>query len=140
MLQIPAEVIEVQLANLVMDKKLVIKAEAERVLVYATTYYYAELSCAKMLTEIDSAVDYFPTKEEREQEDDFRQQIRKKIKRLEGQLEMELDELQRQAVTEAVLHGVFLLTGGPGTGKTTTINMIIRYFEQEGLDTFLGKT
>ena len=138
MLQLPEEVVEVQLANLAMDKKLVIKREEERVFVYAATYYYAELNCAKMLMELDSAVDYFPTEEERQQEKAFREQIGKKITRLEHNLNLELDELQRLAVVESILHGVFLLTGGPGTGKTTTINMIIRYFEQEGLDIYLA--
>lgn len=138
MLQLPEEVVEVQLANLAMDKKLVIKREEERVFVYASTYYYAELNCARMLIELDSAVDYFPTEEERQQEKAFREQIGKKITRLEHNLNLELDELQRLAVVESILHGVFLLTGGPGTGKTTTINMIIRYFEQEGLDIYLA--
>lgn len=138
MLQLPEEVIEVQMANLAMDKKLVIKKEGGRILVYASAYYYAELNCAKMLVEIDSAVDYFPTEEEQGQEEEFREQIVKKIVRLEQNLDLELDELQRLAVVESVLHGVFLLTGGPGTGKTTTINMIIRYFEREGLDILLA--
>ena len=138
MLQLPEEVVEVQLANLAMDKKLVIKREEERVFVYASTYYYAELNCARMLIELDSAVDYFPTEEERHKEESFREQIGKKLTRLEHNLNLELDELQRLAVVESILHGVFLLTGGPGTGKTTTINMIIRYFEQEGLDIYLA--
>ena len=138
MLQLPEEVIEVQLANLAMDKKLVMKKEEDRTLIYASIYYYMELNCAKMLMEIDSAVDYFPTEEERVQEEEFRGQILKKLLGLEKNLEMELDELQRHAVVESVLHGVFLLTGGPGTGKTTTINMIIRYFEKEGLDILLA--
>ena len=138
MLQLPEEVVEVQLANLAMDKKLVIKREEERGFVYASTYYYAELNCARMLMELDSAVDYFPTEEERQQEKAFREEIGKKITRLEHNLNLELDELQRLAVVESILHGVFLLTGGPGTGKTTTINMIIRYFEQEGLDIYLA--
>ena len=138
MLQIPEEVIEVQLANLAMDKKLVIKTEEEQVHVYASTYYYGELNCAKMLAEIYSAVDYFPTEEERLQEEEVREQILRKIEKLEQNLKLRLDELQRLAVAEAVLHGVFLLTGGPGTGKTTTINMIIRYFEREELDIFLA--
>ena len=51
---------------------------------------------------------------------------------------MELDELQFQAVTEAIRNGLFILSGGPGTGKTTTINMLIRYFEAQGLDIFLA--
>ena len=138
MLQLPEEVIEVQLGNLAMDKKLVIKKAEDRVLVYASAYYYAELNCAKMLMELDSAVDYFPTEEERAQEEEFRRQIEKKLIRLEESLDLELDELQSRAVVESVLHGVFLLTGGPGTGKTTTINMIIRYFEREGLDIMLA--
>ena len=138
MLQIPPEVIEVQLSNLAMEKKLIIKIEEDRTYVYATSYYYAELNCAKMLLDMDAAVDYFPTEEERAQEEEFRGQVEKKIRRLEHNLDLELDELQRQAVIESVLHGVFILTGGPGTGKTTTINMIIRYFEREGLDIFLA--
>ena len=138
MLQISSEVIEVQLSNLAMEKKLIIKTEEDRVYIYATSYYYAELNCAKMLIDIDTAVDYFPTEEEKAQEEEFRGQIEKKIRRLEHNLDLELDELQRLAVVESVLHGVFILTGGPGTGKTTTINMIIRYFEREGLDIFLA--
>ena len=138
MLQIPQEVIEVQLSNLTMEKKLIIKTEEDRVYIYATSYYYAELNCAKMIIDLDSAVDYFPTEEEKTQEEEFRAGIEKKIRRLEQNLDLELDELQRQAVVESVLHGVFILTGGPGTGKTTTINMIIRYFEREGLDIFLA--
>ena len=138
MLQIPQEVIEVQLSNLTMEKKLIIKTEEDKVYIYATSYYYAELNCAKMLIDLDSAVDYFPTEEEKTQEEEFRAGIEKKIRRLEQTLDLELDELQRQAVEESVLHGVFILTGGPGTGKTTTINMIIRYFEREGLDIFLA--
>lgn len=138
MLQIPPEVIEVQLSNLAMEKKLIIKIEEDRTYVYATSYYYAELNCAKMLLDMDAAVDYFPTEEERTREEEFRGQVEKKIRRLEHDLDLELDELQRLAVIESVLHGVFILTGGPGTGKTTTINMIIRYFEREGLDIFLA--
>ena len=138
MLQIPQEVIEIQLANLAMDKKIVMKTMEDRVCVYASTYYYAELNCAKMLAEIDSAIDFFPTEEEKVLEEDFRNQTLKKIANLENNSGLKLDELQKEAVLEAVQHGVFLLTGGPGTGKTTTINMIIHYFEKEGLDIFLA--
>ena len=51
---------------------------------------------------------------------------------------MELDELQFRAVSESVRNGVTILAGGPGTGKTTTINMMIKYFEAEGMDIFLA--
>lgn len=47
---------------------------------------------------------------------------------------MKLDEMQQEAVREAARQGLLVITGGPGTGKTTTINAIIRYLESEGLD------
>lgn len=46
--------------------------------------------------------------------------------------------MQKDAVMEAVRHGLMILTGGPGTGKTTTINAMIHFFESEGLDIYLA--
>ncbi len=46
--------------------------------------------------------------------------------------------MQKTAVVEAAYSGLMILTGGPGTGKTTTINAMIHYFEAEGLDIFLA--
>ena len=123
LLQVPREDIRPQADNLMMDKKLVIKQER----VYASNYYYAELNCARMLHELNIRAT-----------DLNKEQVKKKIGQLEENLEISLDELQKEAVVEAVESGLFLLSGGPGTGKTTTINMIIRYFEAEGMDIFLG--
>ena len=64
--------------------------------------------------------------------------VEQRVTSLEKNLEIELDELQRRAVMEAVQNGIFILTGGPGTGKTTTINTIIRFFESEGMDVLLA--
>ena len=122
LLQVAAVNIEPQLANLVLDKKLVIKEEK----VYAYTYYYAELSCARMLFELN-----MPMRESR-------QHVESIIKSITGEIQIELDELQEKAVMEAIQNGVFILSGGPGTGKTTTINTIIRYFEREGYDIYLA--
>ncbi len=101
--------------------------------VYSMSAYYAELNCARMLFELQRAFDgaerFTRTELER---------LERKIEKLEESSHMELDALQRKAVTEAVQNGIFILSGGPGTGKTTTINMIIRYFEQEGMDIFLA--
>ena len=138
LLQLETENIEIQLSNLAMDKKLVIKTEKDRVRVYASSYYYAELNCAKLLSDLNAAGEVFQADGEPELEEEYRQQLIEKIRDLEERLEIDLDELQRKAVAEAMLHGVFLLTGGPGTGKTTTINMMLRYFEKEGLDIFLA--
>ena len=60
------------------------------------------------------------------------------LEQAERELGVQLAENQRRAVREAVQHKVFLLTGGPGTGKTTTIRAILRSFDAMGLDTALA--
>ena len=130
-------VMEPHLANLTMDKKLVMKMSAPgeneaECKVYASSYYYAELNCARMLHDLNiSATEeqLLPAEEE---------SLTVKIDRLAGELNLELDELQRRSVLESVRNGIFVLSGGPGTGKTTTINVIIRYFLSEGMDIFLA--
>lgn len=64
--------------------------------------------------------------------------ILKRVDQIQQQEGLMLDELQRKAVLESVRNSILILTGGPGTGKTTTINTIIRYFEGEGLDLYLA--
>lgn len=133
LLEVDAEAMEPQLSNLMMDKKLVMKEKNGICQVYGMSYYYAELNCARMLKELNRAVmdggELLPVQEE---------QLRGKIRRLEEELSLRMDELQENAVVESIKNGVFILAGGPGTGKTTTINMMIRYFMEEGLDLFLA--
>lgn len=124
LLGVEEEHIRLQADNLMMDKKVVIKGEA----VFAASYYYAELNCARMLHELNVVM----------LEESQELAVEKQIEKLAAGLQMELDELQMKAVLESVKNGLFILSGGPGTGKTTTINMIIRYFEAEGLDIFLA--
>lgn len=128
-------VMEPQLQNLAMDKKIVVKmpgmGETDRK-VYAAAYYYAELNCAKMLHDLNISVareEYLPSQERK---------ILEKIENLEKELQIELDELQKKAVMESIKNGIMILSGGPGTGKTTAINMMIRFFLSEGMDIFLA--
>lgn len=126
-------VLEPQLANLAMDKKLVIKRSSdaeEACKVYSSTYYYAELNCAKMLHDLNVSVEkeLLPAEES---------EIEAKIEHIQKELDIELDDLQKKSVRESVKNGIFILSGGPGTGKTTTINAVIRYFLSEGMDIFL---
>lgn len=116
------------LPNLSMDKKIVMKEENGRISCYQAQSYYEELACARMLHDLNVGIECIEKKAD----------ILKQIEKLEEQQKFTLDELQREAVMEAVRHGVFILSGGPGTGKTTTINMIIRYFEAEGMDIMLA--
>lgn len=133
LLELPEEAVADQLPNLAMDKKIVVKKEEEDTLCYASGYYYAELSCARMLSELNQRMvfegELLPAEEER---------ILCRIEKIQEKEELELDDLQKRAVLESVKNSILILTGGPGTGKTTTINMMIRYFEAEGLDLFLA--
>lgn len=138
LLELTPEQIQPQIANLAIDKKLVIKEKeleggGKQKCVYGMSSYYAELNCARMLCELQNVFEGAGRFTEAELS-----RLEKKIQLLEGESRMELDVLQRKAVTEAVQNGIFILSGGPGTGKTTTINMIIRYFEEEGMDIFLA--
>ena len=60
--------------------------------------------------------------------------VRGRIARIEKSEGIELDPQQKKAILEAARCGLVVITGGPGTGKTTTINTMITYFEQEGLE------
>ena len=126
LLGVEEEQMETQLMNLCMDRKLVMKEQNGKVMVWYGQYYYMELNVARMLHDLNL---------ECEMEES---QIVKKLSKVEKQASITLDEMQRKAVVEAVKNGVLVITGGPGTGKTTTINAIIRYFETEDMEILLA--
>lgn len=137
LLGLEGSVIEAQLANLAMDKKLVIKRppNEETCKIYAPAYYYAELSCARMLHDLGVSVSGKLSDGQEPMEESV---IHAKIRRIEQELGIELDDLQRRSVFESVRNGIFILSGGPGTGKTTTINVMIKYFLSEKMDIYLA--
>ena len=132
LLRVDASAMEKHLMDMQIDRKIVIKpaghgsVEDTPLFVYAAQYYYLELNTARMLHDLNIRG---RTSEE---------EIRAALARLEGEEGISLDPLQEQAVLEAAGSGLLVITGGPGTGKTTTINTIIRYFEEEGLEILLG--
>lgn len=137
LLGLTVEQIEPQIMNLMMDKKLVIKEKDGQKAVYAMSYYYAELNCARMLHDLNVSMGesggkndgLLPAEE---------QKLEERIRELEKRERIELDDLQRKAVLESIKNGLLILSGGPGTGKTTTINTMIQYFEEEGQDILLA--
>ena len=131
LLQVPEEAIRAQIQNLHMDHKVVVKKATDEPEVYAFSYYYAELNCARMLRELNVLM-------ESELLDSEEKRIETILQRILKEQGLELDELQKNAVLECVKHGIMILSGGPGTGKTTTINTIIRYFDEEGMDILLA--
>lgn len=112
--------------DMAIDHKLVLKQSGEQTQIYAASYYYMEVNTAVMLRELNVKYDVSEI------------EVGRRIRKIEELSGLELDEMQRIAVKEAVRSGLLVITGGPGTGKTTTINTIIKYFESEGLDICLA--
>lgn len=126
LLGVDAAVIEKNYMDLAMERKIIMKQTLERTEIYASSFYYMEANTATMLRQLNISYDVADA------------EIEHRIHKIEKQTGMQLDEHQVSAVKEAVRNGLLVITGGPGTGKTTTINTIIRYFEMEGMDIFLA--
>ncbi len=110
------------IVDLSIDKRIICKGEN----IYLARNYYTELSVARMLVGLNG--------HNKVNED----KVLAKLKRIEQENQIELDEIQEKAVIESVKSGLMVITGGPGTGKTTTINMIIQYFEEQGAEILLA--
>lgn len=126
LLEVGEEQIEKQYMDLAIERKIIMKQGENQTQIYAASFYYMEANTATMLKQLNVSYDV-PDLE-----------IEERVRRIEKQTGMKLDEHQMTAVKEAVRNGLLIITGGPGTGKTTTINTIIKYFEMEGLDIFLA--
>lgn len=88
--------------------------------IYLPNLYYNEMNCARMLLDIENV------------SADYDESLDRVIKKIQKESEIELEEQQVLAVRESMSHGLLVVTGGPGTGKTTTINMIIKLLESQG--------
>ena len=133
LLKVAPETMDKHLMDMQIDRKLVVKMPVSPdeggcsdPLVYSAHYYYLELNAARMLHDLNIRGDIPET------------EIRDNLMKIQQKENIHLDELQEKAVFEAVNSGLLVITGGPGTGKTTTINTIIRYFEAEGMEILLG--
>lgn len=126
LLEVGEEQIEKQYMDLAIERKIIMKQGENQTQIYAASFYYMEANTATMLKQLNVSYEV-PDLE-----------IEERVRRIEKQTGMELDEHQMTAVKEAVRNGLLIITGEPGTGKTTTINTIIKYFEMEGLDIFLA--
>ncbi len=127
LLSVSSEEIYPVIVNLSVEKKLIIKKDK----VYNPSFFYAELSCAKMLYDLDICMDEELFEKEKKRVDAI-------ISKIVAESGIESDEYQTNAVYEVLKHGIVIISGGPGTGKTTTINTIIRYFIEEGMDILLA--
>lgn len=123
---ISKEEFENDITELIMDRRIksVIKNDETRI--YHISFYYMELESARMLLDLNtrSRANHAI--------------MEKKVSEIEIRNGIELEDLQRKAVYEAVESGLLILTGGPGTGKTTTINTIIELFKEENMEILLA--
>ena len=126
LLEVEISDIQKYLMDLSIEKKIVLKQTEQGIRVYPSNYYYMELNTAKMLHDLNVHADIDVA------------YVSNRLQLIEQDAELSLDEMQRQAVIESVKHGILVLTGGPGTGKTTTINAMIQYFGSQGLDILLA--
>ncbi|MFV0364219.1 MAG: ATP-dependent RecD-like DNA helicase [Suipraeoptans sp.] len=118
--------IETYIMDLAMEKRIVIKSDGEVSQIYPATYYYMELNVARMLVDLNLRFDIMEVV------------VEKRISDIEKKTGIILDEAQRDAIRAAIESGVLILTGGPGTGKTTTINSLINFFMQEDMKVVLA--
>lgn len=132
LLEADMSLLEHPFMNLVVDKKIIVKEQAGQTKVFLKYFYYAELVCAIKLDELAGAYKAVTL------EDTEEIACLQTIAQIEKEQNSELDELQREAVLSCITNGVFILTGGPGTGKTTTIKTIIEYFVRRKCDVLLA--
>lgn len=126
LLMIESDSIQRHIMDLMIEKRIMVKETDNGKIIYGASLYYTELNCARMLLDLNIKYDMTYT------------EIENRMVKLEQQSNIQLDEMQRMAVVEAARNGLLIITGGPGTGKTTTINAIIKFFELEGLDILLA--
>ena len=127
LLKVEVSSIEKHLMDLQMEKRIVVRQhEGQGRIVYAAQYYYMETAVARMLHDLNIRGN-IPEIE-----------IKERLGKIQAQEEIQLEQMQMQAVAEAVNSGLLIITGGPGTGKTTTINTMIRYFEAEDMEILLA--
>ena len=131
MLEINPEEIEAHIMDLVQDNKIIVKIYHDKEIVYSPSYYYEEQAVAYKLIEL---LENYTSEKTLISKNKWYE----KIAAIEKKLNIELDELQKKGVCECMMNGVFVLSGGPGTGKTTTINTILKLFESEGMEFYLA--
>ena len=124
LLGVEGSLVDNQINDLMVQRKIIIRGEDE---VYLSSFFYEEQAIAVMLGQLSVEVNANDAG-----------RLKERIKSIEEKRGIELDDLQRQAAVASAQNGVVIITGGPGTGKTTTINTIIQYYAEENLDIMLA--
>ena len=127
LLNVNEDLIESSIRDLAIKGILHIMNKNEEVIVYYTPYHIAENNVARKIVELS-----------RVELDSIDINIEKAIATIEGEDGIIFAKKQREAIEESISNGIMVMTGGPGTGKTTIINAIIKIFEDQGLTVHLA--
>ncbi len=112
--------VENALTESVMEGQLVQKRELEEERVYLKSFYTAEAGVARRLMELNE-----------QSQEIAEEKYMLRMQKIEKDQKIELSDEQREAVLAALKEGVLIITGGPGTGKTTIINVLLELLEQD---------
>lgn len=122
MLEVKRELVEEGVMNLALNYEIQLENLEGEIVVFGMPFFYAELYVCKKLVDLAKAPMQLLSED-----------LEAEIEELEKNEGIQLAENQKQAIRAANQNGVFVITGGPGTGKTTTINSIIKLFEKHNL-------
>ncbi len=127
LLKVNDEILDDAIVKLSLDNEVVFEKNDIDTRVYLANNYYAENYVAAKVCQL-SLMDYIDDLDE----------ILDGIKEFEKEEKIELEDMQKKAIISAITKGIFILTGGPGTGKTTIIKAIIYFFERSNLNVSLA--
>ncbi|ONI39580.1 AAA family ATPase [Candidatus Epulonipiscium fishelsonii] len=118
------DLIENAFLSLSFDNKIIVKVIDDNTIIFLTYLYYGELNIATKLLSLKNG--YNPSKELLPKILNYENEI----KTIEHELNIKLVEEQKQAILSSLTNGVTVITGGPGTGKTTTINALLEVLKE----------
>ena len=127
LLNVEKEAVEEAIQNLALNQQIQLERREEDIIIYNMPYYYAETSVCNRLIELS-----------RVKLEEIDIDIEKELEDIQAMENIQLAENQKYAIKAAMKNGVMVITGGPGTGKTTTINTLIKVFEKLDMDITLA--
>lgn len=122
MLRIEEEIVEESIRDLAIRKEIQLENIDGEILIYYMPFYMAEANVSRKIVEIS-----------RVELEELDIDVEKEIEKIEDSEGIVFAKKQKEAIKESVENGMLIITGGPGTGKTTTINAIIKLFEEKKL-------
>ncbi|WP_035293981.1 ATP-dependent RecD-like DNA helicase [Clostridium sp. KNHs214] len=126
-LQVEKDVIEKNIYDSALEGKIKIEDIQGCLCVFTIPFYYSELSVTKKILTLSLV-----------SQEDIKVDVQKEIKKFEKENDIKFSPSQNEAIEGALTSGIEVITGGPGTGKTTIINCITEIFQSQGMTVFMA--